>query len=328
MEKIHAIITGVGAYLPDYVLTNEELSRMVDTSDEWIMERIGIKERRIQRERGKATSDMGVEAIRDLFSKTGTKPEEVDLLICATVTPDMRFPATSCLIADKLGIRNAFAFDLSSGCSGFVYALSTAARYVESGRYKKVVLVGAEKMSSMIDYTDRATCPIFGDGAGAVLLEPTTEEYGVLDEVMGTDGCGAKHLHMKAGGSLFPPTHETVDKRWHYVYQEGQAVFKWAVVKMADVAEAVVKRNNLDPSKVWIAPHQANLRIINAVQRRLGVSAEQVMINIDRYGNTTAATIPLLLWEWEKMLKKGDDIVVCAFGAGFSWGAIWLKWAY
>ena len=263
MEKIHAIITGVGAYLPDYRLTNEELSRMVDTSDEWIMERIGIKERRIQRERGKATSDMGVEAVRDLFGKTGTKPEEVDLLICATVTPDMRFPATSCLIADKLGIRNAFAFDLTSGCSGFVYALSTAARYVESGRYKKVVLVGSEKMSSMIDYTDRATCPIFGDGAGAVLLEPTTEEYGVLDEVMGTDGCGAKHLHMKAGGSLYPPTHETVDKRWHYVYQEGQAVFKWAVVKMADVAEAVVKRNNLDPAKVWIAPHQANLRIIN-----------------------------------------------------------------
>lgn len=328
MEKIHAAIVGLGSYLPDYVLTNEELSRMVDTTDEWIMERIGIKERRIQREEGKATSDMGAAAVEDLLRRTGLKPEEVDLLICATVTPDMRFPATSCLIADKVGIRNAFAFDLTSGCSGFVYALSTAARYVESGRYKNVVLVGAEKMSSMIDYTDRATCPIFGDGAAAVLLRPTTENVGVLDEEMGTDGVGAKHLHMKAGGSLYPATHETVDKRWHYVYQEGQAVFKWAVVKMADVAETVVKRNGIDPKTVWIAPHQANLRIIQAVQRRLGCAEEQVMVNIHKYGNTTAATIPLLLCEWEKKLKKGDDIVLCAFGAGFSWGAIWLRWAY
>lgn len=328
MEKIHAVIKGVGAYVPDYVLTNDELSRMVDTTDEWIMTRIGIKERHLLREAGKATSDLGVEAVRNLFAKTGTKPEEVDLLICATVTPDMRFPATSCIICDKLGIKNAFAFDLTSGCSGFVYALSTAARYVESGRYKKVVLVGAEVMSSIIDYTDRATCPIFGDGAGAVLLEPTTEPYGVLDEEMGTDGSGRAHLHMKAGGSLMPPTHDTVENRLHYVYQEGQAVFKWAVVKMADVAEAVMKRNALDPNKTWLVPHQANLRIIDAVARRMELSPERVMINIHKYGNTTAATIPLLLWEWEDKLKKGDDLVLCAFGSGFSWGAIWLKWAY
>ncbi len=328
MEKIHAVIKGVGGYVPDYILTNDELSRMVDTTDEWIMTRIGIKERRLLREEGKATSDLGVEAVKNLFAKTGTKPEEVDLVICATVTPDMRFPATSCIICDKLGIKNAFAFDLTSGCSGFVYALSTAARFVESGRYKKVVLVGAEVMSSIIDYTDRATCPIFGDGAGAVLLEPSTEGYGVLDEEMGTDGCGRVHLHMKAGGSLMPPTHETIDKRLHYVYQEGQAVFKWAVVKMADVAEAVMKRNGLDPNKTWLVPHQANLRIIDAVARRMELSSERVMINIQKYGNTTAATIPLLLWEWEDKLKKGDDLVICAFGSGFSWGAIWLKWAY
>ncbi|MDE6514466.1 MAG: ketoacyl-ACP synthase III [Bacteroidales bacterium] len=328
MEKIHAVIKGVGGYVPDYILTNDELSRMVDTTDEWIMTRIGIKERRLLREEGKATSDLGVEAVKNLFAKTGTKPEEVDLLICATVTPDMRFPATSCVICDKMGIKNAFAFDLTSGCSGFVYALSTAARFVESGRYKKVVLVGAEVMSSIIDYTDRATCPIFGDGAGAVLLEPSTEGYGVLDEEMGTDGCGRVHLHMKAGGSLMPPTHETIDKRLHYVYQEGQPVFKWAVVKMADVAEAVMRRNHLDPNKTWLVPHQANLRIIDAVARRMELSSERVMINIQKYGNTTAATIPLLLWEWEDKLKKGDDLVICAFGSGFSWGAIWLKWAY
>ncbi|MDE6440373.1 MAG: ketoacyl-ACP synthase III [Bacteroidales bacterium] len=328
MEKIHAVIKGVGGYVPDYILTNDELSRMVDTTDEWIMTRIGIKERRLLREEGKATSDLGVEAVKNLFAKTGTKPEAVDLLICATVTPDMRFPATSCIICDKMGIKNAFAFDLTSGCSGFVYALSTAARFVESGRYKKVVLVGAEVMSSIIDYTDRATCPIFGDGAGAVLLEPSTEAYGVLDEEMGTDGCGRVHLHMKAGGSLMPPTHETIDKRLHYVYQEGQPVFKWAVVKMADVAEAVMKRNHLDPNKTWLVPHQANLRIIDAVARRMELSSERVMINIQKYGNTTAATIPLLLWEWENKLKKGDDLVICAFGSGFSWGAIWLKWAY
>lgn len=328
MGKIHAVVTGIGAYLPDYILTNEELSNIVDTNDEWIMTRIGIKERHILREKGKATSDLGVEAVKDLFAKTGTKPEDIDLLICATVTPDMRFPATSCIICDKVGIKNAFAYDLTSGCSGFVYGLSTAAKFIESGLYKKVVLVGAEVMSSMIDYTDRATCPIFGDGAGAVLLEPTTEELGVLDEAMGTDGSGRTHLHMKAGGSLVPASHETVDKRMHYVYQEGQAVFKWAVVKMAEVAEAVMKRNNLDPSKIWLVPHQANLRIIDAVAKRMDLDPARVMINIQKYGNTTAATIPLLLWEWEDRLHRGDDLVVCAFGSGFSWGAVWLKWAY
>ncbi|MDE6630247.1 MAG: ketoacyl-ACP synthase III [Bacteroidales bacterium] len=328
MEKIYAAITGVGCYLPDYVLTNDELSRMVDTSDEWIMTRIGIKERRIQKEEGKATSDMGAAAVNELLRKTGVRPEEIDMVLCATVTSDMRFPATACLIADKVGAKNAFAFDINSGCSGFVFSLSTAAHYVESGRYKKVVLVGAEKMSSMVDYTDRSTCPIFGDGAAAVLLEPTTEKVGVLDEELYSDGSGWTHLHMKAGGSLIPPTHETVDKRWHYIYQEGQPVFKWAVSKMADVAENIVKRNGLDASKVWVAPHQANLRIIDAVQRRLGVPHERVMINIEKYGNTTSATIPLLLCEWEKQFKKGDDIVLCAFGAGFSWGGIWLKWAY
>lgn len=328
MEKINAAITGVGCYIPDYVLTNEELSRMVDTSDEWIMTRIGIKERRILRDPDKATAYMAGQAVDDLLRKKGVSPEEIDLLVCATVTPDMRFPATACLIADKVGARNAFAFDINSGCSGFVFALSAVSHYVESGRYKKVVLVGAEKMSSMVDYTDRSTCPIFGDGAAAVLLEPVTEQLGVLDEDLHSDGSGWIHLHMKAGGSLIPPSHETVDKRMHYIYQEGQPVFKWAVSKMADTAETIVKRNNLDPSHVWIVPHQANLRIIDAVQKRLDVPKEHVMINIQKYGNTTSATIPLLFCEWEKQLKKGDDLVLCAFGAGFSWGGIWLKWAY
>ncbi|MEG1763322.1 MAG: beta-ketoacyl-ACP synthase III, partial [Bacteroidales bacterium] len=312
----------------DYILTNEEISKMVDTNDEWIMTRIGIKERRILREKGKATSDLGAQAVLDLLKKTNTKPEEIDLLICSTVTPDMRFPATSCIICDKVGIRNAFAFDLTSGCAGFVYGLATASRYVESGRYKKVILVGAEMMSSMVDYTDRATCPIFGDGAAAVLLEPTTENVGVLDEQMGTDGVGRVHLHMKAGGSLEPASHETVNDRKHYIYQEGQAVFKWAVVKMADCAQTVMQRNHLDPSKTWLVPHQANLRIIDAVAKRMELSHDRVMINIQKYGNTTAATLPLCLWEWESKLKKGDDLILAAFGSGFSWGAIWVKWAY
>lgn len=328
MEKINAAITGVGCHLPDGIITNEDLSHMVDTSDEWIMTRIGIKERRIQREAGKATSDMAAKAIEQLMDKTGLKADQIDLLICATVTADMRFPATACLIADKIGATNAFAFDINAGCSGFIFSLSAAARYVESGRYKKVVLVGAEKMTSIVDYTDRATCPIFGDGAAAVLLEPTTEKVGVLDEDLHSDGSGWVHLHMKAGGSLNPSTHETVDKRWHYIYQEGQPVFKAAVIKMADVAENIVKRNGLDAEKIWIAPHQANLRIIDAVQKRLDVPKDHVMINIEKYGNTTAATIPLLLCEWEKKLKKGDDLVLCAFGAGFTWGGIWLRWAY
>jgi 3-oxoacyl-[acyl-carrier-protein] synthase-3 len=328
MSQIRAAITGVGAHVPKDVLTNEDLSRMVDTSDEWIMTRIGIKTRHILKGEGKGTSDIAVEAIKELFAKTNTKPEEVDLLICCTVTPDMAFPATSCIICDKLGIRNAFAFDINAGCSGFVYGLSTAARFVESGKYKKVILVGAEKMTSMVDYSDRATSPIFGDGAGAVLVEPTTEYVGVLDEELKSDGIGRVHLHMKAGGSVKPASHETIDAREHYIYQEGQAVFKWAVSKMADTSVEVMKRNNLDPDKTWLAPHQANLRIIDAVGQRMGIDSSRVMINIEKFGNTTAATIPLLLWEWESKFNKGDDIILAAFGAGFTWGAIWLKWAY
>jgi len=328
MSQIRAAVTGVGAYLPPDLITNEDLSRMVDTSDEWIMTRIGIKTRHILKGEGKGTSDLAVEAIKELFAKTGTKPEEVDLLICCTVTPDMAFPSTACVTCDKLGIKNAFAFDLNAGCSGFLYGLSTAARFIESGKYKKVVLVGAEKMTSIVDYTDRATSPIFGDGAGAVLLEPTIENVGVLDEELKSDGIGRIHLHMKAGGSVKPSTHETIDAREHYIYQEGQAVFKWAVAKMADTAVEVMERNNLDANKTWLAPHQANLRIIDAVGQRMGIDNSRVMLNIEKFGNTTAATIPLLLWEWESKLNKGDDIILAAFGAGFTWGAIWLKWAY
>jgi len=328
MSQIRAAITGVGGYLPPDVITNDDLSRMVDTSDEWIMTRIGIKTRHVLKGEGKGTSDLAVEAIKELFAKTGTKPEEVDLLICCTVTPDMLFPSTACIICDKLDIRNAFAFDLNAGCSGFLYGLSTATRFIESGKYKKVVLVGAEKMTSLVDYTDRATSPIFGDGAAAVLVEPTTEFLGVLDEELKSDGAGRVHLHMKAGGSVKPSSHETIDAREHYIYQEGQAVFKWAVSKMADTAVDVMKRNNLDPNKTWLAPHQANLRIIDAVGQRMEIDSSRVMINIERFGNTTAATIPLLLWEAESKLKKGDDIILAAFGAGFTWGAMWLKWAY
>ena len=328
MSQIRAAITGVGAYLPPDLVTNDDLSRMVDTSDEWIMTRIGIKTRHILKGEGKGTSDLAVEAIKELFAKTGTKPEDVDLLICCTVTPDMLFPSTACIICDKLGIKNAFAFDLNAGCSGFLYGLSTVAKFIESGKHKKIILVGAEKMTSIVDYTDRATSPIFGDGAGAVLIEPTTENVGVLDEELKSDGVGRIHLHMKAGGSVKPATHETIDAREHYIYQEGQPVFKWAVSKMADTAVEVMKRNNLDPNTTWLAPHQANLRIIDAVGQRMGIDSSRVMLNIEKFGNTTAATIPLLLWEWEPQLKKGDDIILAAFGAGFTWGAIWLKWGY
>ena len=328
MIPIKAAITGVGAYLPEDIITNEDLTRMIDTTDEWIMTRVGIKTRHILRGEGKGSSDLGVGAMKELFAKTNTKPEEVELVICATVTPDQPFPSTACIICDKMDIRNAFAFDVHGACSGFLYGLSTAAKFVESGRYKKVVLVCAEKMTSITDYTDRATCPLFGDAAGAVLLEPTTENVGVLDEVLRSDGVGRIHLHMKAGGSVKPASHETVDAREHYIYQEGQAVFKWAVSKMADTAVEVMQRNNLNPATTWLAPHQANLRIIDAVGQRMGIDNSRVMINIEKYGNTTAATIPLLLWEWESKFKKGDDIIVASFGAGFTWGAMWVKWAY
>jgi len=329
MSKIRASITGINGYVPEYILTNDELSKMVDTSDEWIMTRIGIKERRILKGEGKGSSDLAAEAVKGLLKKTNTSPEEIDLLICATVTPDMQFPATGNIVSDKVGIKNAFSFDLNAGCSGFIFALVTASKFVECGSHKKVIVVGAEKMSSIVDYTDRATCPIFGDGAGAVLLEATEEEYGIMDSILQVDGVGRVHLHQKAGGSVKPASHETIDAREHFIYQEGQPVFKWAVSKMADVSAEIMKRNNLTSEDIaWLVPHQANMRIIEATANRMKLDKEKVMINIERFGNTTSATIPLCLWEWEPQLKKGDNIILSAFGAGFTWGSIYLKWAY
>jgi 3-oxoacyl-[acyl-carrier-protein] synthase III len=329
MTKLRAAITGVSGYLPDYVLTNSELEKMVDTNDDWIITRTGIKERRIARDTDIASSDLGVEAVRLLLEKTGTSVDEVDFVLCATVTPDMLFPATANIISDKLGIKNAFSYDLNAGCSGFLYALFTASKFVETGTYKKVVVVGTEKMSSIVDYTDRATCIIFGDGAGAVMIEPTTEEVGIIDSVMLVDGSGRQFLHQKAGGSLKPACYATVDAREHFVYQDGQPVFKMAVSKMADISLEIMNRNKLKSEDIaWLVPHQANLRIIEATARRMGISKDKVMINIERYGNTTAATLPLCLWEWEPKLKKGDNIILTAFGAGYTWGATYLKWAY
>jgi len=328
MSKIHAAITGVGGHVPDYVLTNEELSTMVDTNDEWITSRTGIKERRILKG-DKGTSDMAAIAVEELLSKTNTTPEEVDLIIVATISPDHVFPATANLVAAKTGCVNAFNYDLGAACSGFIYALSTGVAFVESGRYKKVVIVGADKMSSIVDYTDRTTCVIFGDGAGAVMLEPTEEEVGVMDYIHKSDGSGVDSLWMKAGGSKHPATHESIDNREHYVHQDGKTVFKFAVVNMADYAEKVMKRNNLSGDDIaWLVPHQANKRIVDATSRRMGVDDEKVMMNIERYGNTTSATIPTLLWDYEKKLKKGDNLVLAAFGGGFTWGAVYVKWAY
>ena len=329
MNRPRAIITGVGAYYPDYILNNEELSRMVDTSDEWIMTRVGIRERRILKDPTKGSAWMGAQAVNQLLEKTGTKPEEVDLLICATVTPDMHFPANAQVISDMVGIKNAFGFDLNAGCSGFLFGLVTATQYVESGRYKKVVFVGCEKMSVITDYTDRKTCPLFGDAAAAVLLEPTEEELGVMDHILRSDGMGRDHLFMKAGGSLNPPSIETVTNREHYIIQDGQFVFKHAVTNMADTAVEIMEKNDLKPDDIaWLVPHQANLRIIDATGRRMGLEPEKVMVNIQKYGNTTSATIPLCLYEWENQLHKGDNLILAAFGAGFTWGAVWLKWAY
>lgn len=329
MEKLRAAITGINAWVPEYRLTNQELSKMVDTSDEWIMQRVGIKERRILKGEGLGTSDMGEKAVRGLLEKTNTSPDEIDLLICATVTPDMFFPATANIICDKAGIKNAFSFDIGAACSGFLFALQTAAQYVESGRYRKVIVVGADKMSSIVDYTDRTTCPLFGDAAGAVLLEPTTEEFGIMDHILKTDGSGRKFLYLKAGGSARPSSHETIDAREHFIFQEGQSVFKFAVVNMAGVAAEIMERNNLKPEDIaWLVPHQANLRIIDATGRRMGLPPDKVMVNIQNYGNTTAATIPLCIWEYEKRLKKGDVLILAAFGGGFTWGSIYLKWAY
>jgi len=329
VKKLNAVITAVGGYVPEYVLTNEELSRMVDTTDEWIMTRVGIKERRILKGEGKGPSDMAVIAIQEIFDKRGIKPEEIDLVICATVTPDHVFPATANIICDKVGIKNAHGFDLNAGCSGFLYALDTASQFIRSGSKKKILVVGADKMSSIVDYTDRTTCVLFGDAAAAVLLEPTEEEFGVLDSILKSDGSGRQFLQMKAGGSVNPPSHETVDARLHTIYQDGQPVFKAAVSNMADVSAEIIERNNIAPEDVaWLVPHQANLRIIDATGRRMGIDPSKVMINIQKYGNTTAATIPLCLWEWEKQLKKGDNLVLAAFGAGFTWGSIWVKWGY
>jgi 3-oxoacyl-[acyl-carrier-protein] synthase III len=329
MQKITAAITGVGGYVPEYRLTNFELEKMVDTNDEWIRTRTGIEERRILKGEGLGSSDMAVPAVQELCRKRGITPEEIDCIICATVTPDMVFPATANIIADKVGAINAFGFDLSAACSGFLFALSTGASYIESGRYKKVVVVGVDKMSAIIDYSDRATCIIFGDGAGAVLLEPSSEGMGLQDSIMRSDGSGSKYLHMKAGGSVKPATMETVLAKEHYAYQEGQAVFKFAVKGMADVSYELLERNNLSADDVaWLVPHQANLRIIDATANRMGLPKEKVMINIQKYGNTTAATLPLCLWDWESQLKKGDNIILAAFGGGFTWGATWLKWAY
>jgi len=328
MTKIRAAITGIHSWVPEYRLTNSELSRMVDTSDEWIMQRVGIKERRILKGEGMGTSDLGANAVTGLLEKSNTSPDEIELVICATVTPDMFFPATANIISDKAGIKNAFSFDLAAACSGFLFALQTGASYIETGRYKKVIVVGADKMSSITDYTDRTTCPLFGDGAGAVLLEPTYEEYGIMDYIFHTDGSGRKFLHLKAGGSLKPASHETVEAREHYIYQEGQSVFKLAVVNMADVAAEIMERNNLKAEDIaWLVPHQANLRIIDATGRRMGLPPEKVMINIQNYGNTTAATIPLCLSDYESQLKKGDKLILAAFGGGFTWGSIYLKWA-
>ena len=328
-KKIRAAITGVAGYVPDYVLTNEELSKIVDTTDEWIMTRIGIRERRILKEEGKATSDMAAKAVKRLLKKTGTAPEDIDMLVWCGVTGDMLFPATSNVIADKAGTTNAFAFDINAGCSSFLFSLITLSQYIENGRCKKAVLVGAEKMSAITDYTDRSTCPLFGDGAAAVLIEPTMENVGIIDSILRTDGSGRKHLYQAAGGSLRPPSMETVLRRQHYIYQEGQAVFKAAVSKMADTALEIMERNQLCSDTVdWLVPHQANMRIIDATGNRMGLPREKVMINIDKYGNTSAATIPLCLWDWESKLKKDDNIVIATFGAGFSWGAIYLKWAY
>lgn len=329
MSKITAAITGVAGYVPDYVLTNKELETMVETNDEWILSRTGIKERRILKGEGKGTSHIAVPAVLDLLKKTDTKPEEVELLICATTTPDMVFPATANLITAEIGAVNAFGYDLQAACSGFLFALATASKFIESGQYKKVVVVGADKMSSIVDYTDRTTCIIFGDGGGAVMLEPNTEGFGIQDSVLKSDGTGAQFLHMKAGGSRKPATMDTILAREHYAYQEGQQVFKFAVRGMADVSAEVMERNNLKSEDIaWLVPHQANKRIIDATANRMGVGSEKVMLNIERYGNTTSGTIPLCLWEYENQLKKGDNVILAAFGGGFTWGAIYVKWAY
>ncbi len=327
--KVTAAITAVAGYVPDYILSNSELEKLVPTTSEWIETRTGIQERRILKGEGLGTSDMCVKAIEELLQKRGITALDIDLIIIGTVTPDYVFPSTANVVCDKIGATNAWGFDLSAACSGFVYALSTGAQFIETGKYKKVVVVGGDKMSAILDYTDRSTCIIFGDGAGCVLLEPNTDGFGILDSILKSDGSGRKYLHQKAGGSVKPPSHETVDAKEHFVFQDGQPVFKRAVVGMADVSAEIMQRNNLKSDDVaWLVPHQANKRIIDATAERMGLTSEKVMLNIQKYGNTTGGTIPLCLWDYEKQLKKGDNIVISTFGAGFTWGAIYLKWAY
>lgn len=326
---IRAAITGIGAYIPKDILTNSDLEKIVDTTDEWIMTRVGIKERHVLKGEAQGTSVMGAEAVKELLKKTNTKPEEVEVIIFATTTPDYVFPSTAAMTAEACGIKNALGFDIQAACSGFIYALEIGSNFIKSGNYKKVVVIGGDKMTSIANYKDRTTCPLFGDAAGAVMLEPTEEEVGVMDSILHVDGVGIPHLHMHGGGSVYPASHETVDKDMHYVYQEGQVVFKHAVSKMADVSVEIMERNNLTKEDVaWLVPHQANIRIIEAVGNRMGLPAEKVMVNIQRYGNTSAGTIPVCLHEWESKLKKGDNIILAAFGAGFTYGSVYLKWAY
>lgn len=329
MEKINAVITGVGGYVPEYVLTNDELSRMVETTDEWIMTRIGVKERRILNEEGLGTSYMARKAAKQLIQRTGVNVDDIDLIVVATTTPDYKFPSTASILCDKLGLKNAFAFDLSAACCGFLYALEMVASMISSGRHRKAILVGADKMSSMINYSDRATCPIFGDGAAAVLIEATTEDYGVKDSILRTDGKGLPFLHMKAGGSVCPPSYFTIDNKMHYLYQEGKTVFKYAVSNMSSITAELAERNNLSKDNIdWVIPHQANMRIIDAVAQRLEVPMDHVMVNIQKFGNTSGATLPLCLWDYESQLKKGDNLIFTAFGAGFTYGAVYVKWGY
>lgn len=329
MPKIQAAITGVHGYVPEDVLTNKDLEKIVDTNDEWITSRTGIKKRHILKGEDQGTSVMAVKAVEGLLKKTNTKAEDIDLVICATTTPDLVFPATANIIANKIGAVNSFGYDIQAACSGFLYALATGSQFIETGKYKKVVVIGADKMSSIVDYTDRATCIIFGDGAGAVMLEPTEEDFGIKDSILKSDGSGEPFLHMKAGGSRRPATEETVKNREHFAYQEGSTVFKFAVKNMADVAAQVMERNNLTAEDVaYLVPHQANKRIIDATANRMGVSDEKVMLNIAEYGNTTSGTIPLCLFDYESKLKKGDNLILAAFGGGFTWGSIWVKWAY
>jgi 3-oxoacyl-[acyl-carrier-protein] synthase-3 len=329
MSTITAAITAVGAYVPDYVLSNEILETMVDTNDEWITTRTGIKERRILKDKGKGTSYLAIQAAKDLISKSGVNPAEIDMVLVATTTPDMPVAATAVYVATQIGATNAFAYDLQAACSSFLYGMSTAAAYIQSGRYKKVLLIGADKMSSIIDYTDRATCIIFGDGAGAALFEPNTEGLGLQDEFLRSDGIGRDYLKIDAGGSILPASKETVENRQHYVFQDGKTVFKYAVTGMADVSDKIMQRNNLTKEDVdWLIAHQANKRIIDATADRMGLDEEKVLVNIHRYGNTTSATLPLLLSDFEDKFKKGDNLIFAAFGGGFTWGAIYLKWAY